>query len=86
MGYVLRGSSITMSGTANTVDRGSAVAVSVTTAGIVEHRASNGSTVVGTIKLPVGVHVLIKDPAETIANAASGGAVATLTSIAHSDN
>lgn len=82
MGLKVKGSSITM-GAANTVDRSTAVAVSVTTAGIVERRASNGSDVVGTISLPVGVHILLKDPAETIANAASGGAVATLTAIAH---
>lgn len=72
-------------GTADDIDRATAVAVSVSGEGIVEHRESNGTTVVGTIKLPVGVHILLKDPAQTIANAAASGATATVTKVAITD-
>lgn len=72
-------------GSASNVDNATVVAVSVTTAGIVEHRETNGTSVIGTIFLPVGVHVLYKKSTETIANAASSGAVATVSKIAYTN-
>jgi hypothetical protein len=81
--YKVLGTTSLLDSTGSDFNKATAVSAEVSVAGVIEVYESDDSTLVGSISLTTGMHTILKDPAQIIKKASSGGAVANMTKIAH---